>query len=143
MAEVVVPSAVPLPRVPSVLLLGSGAGLLEAPGCPACGYTAECSDTYLTWFALEGHGDPDVLQKAVRIPSIRDASPRHRHAKRAICPASTYHPSRAVVTRTAHSRSGLPHLWDEGPHPTSQRDRFIHFVAIWKSGSAHMRWRSA
>lgn len=62
-AEVKLPSAVPLPRGPSVLLLGSGAGLLAAPGCPACRYTAESSDTYLTWFALEGHADPDVLQK--------------------------------------------------------------------------------
>jgi hypothetical protein len=56
------PGAVPLPRSPSVLLLGDAAGLLTAPGCPACRYTAESSDTYLSWFALEGHGDPDVLQ---------------------------------------------------------------------------------
>ncbi len=56
------PGAVPLPRSPSMLLLGDAAGLLATPGCPACRYTAESSDTYLTWFALEGHADPDVLQ---------------------------------------------------------------------------------
>ncbi len=56
------PSAAPVPRSPSVLLLGSAAGLLTTPGCPACRYTSESSETYLTWFALEGHSDPDVLQ---------------------------------------------------------------------------------
>jgi hypothetical protein len=57
------PSAVPLPRGPSVLLLGSAVGLLAVAGCPACRYTAESSDAYLTWFAMEGHADPDVLQQ--------------------------------------------------------------------------------
>lgn len=56
------PGAVPLPRSPSVLLLGDVGGLLATRGCPACRYTAESSDTYLSWFALEGHADPDVLQ---------------------------------------------------------------------------------
>lgn len=56
-------SAVPLPRSPSTLLLGSAAGLFAAPGCPACRYTVESSDTYLTWFALEGHADADVLRQ--------------------------------------------------------------------------------
>lgn len=56
------PAAVPLPRSPSVLLLGNAAALLTGPGCPACRYAAESSDTYLSWFALEGHADPDVLR---------------------------------------------------------------------------------
>jgi hypothetical protein len=57
------PSAVPLPRGPSVLLLGSPAGLLSRPGCPACWYAAESSDAYLRWFALEGHGDVDMITR--------------------------------------------------------------------------------
>jgi hypothetical protein len=61
MAEVHVPSAAPVPRGPSVLLLGSAAGLLDRPGCPACRYAAEASDAYLAWFALDGHHDADVL----------------------------------------------------------------------------------
>ena len=60
-AEVQLPSAAPVPRSPSVLLLGSAAGLLTAPGCPACRYAAESSEAYLTWFALEGHGDAQML----------------------------------------------------------------------------------
>jgi hypothetical protein len=57
------PSAAPVPRGPSVLLLGSSAGLLTVTGCPACRYLAESSDAYLAWFALEGHADPDVLHR--------------------------------------------------------------------------------
>jgi len=55
------PTAAPVPRGPSLLLLGSAAGLLDRPGCPACRYAAEASDAYLTWFALDGHYDADVL----------------------------------------------------------------------------------
>jgi hypothetical protein len=68
------PSAVPVPRGPSVLLLGSADGLFAAPGCPACRYTAESSQTYLTWFALESHADPDVLQ---RLCASRGMCARH------------------------------------------------------------------
>lgn len=57
------PSAAPVPRGPSVLLLGSPAGLLSRPGCPACWYTAEAGDAYLSWFALEGHGDVDMITR--------------------------------------------------------------------------------
>ncbi|HXW47531.1 MAG TPA: hypothetical protein VEL03_22235 [Streptosporangiaceae bacterium] len=57
------PSAAPIPRGPSVLLLGSPAGLLGRPGCPACWYTAETGDAYLSWFALEGHGDADMITR--------------------------------------------------------------------------------
>jgi hypothetical protein len=60
-AEVSVPSAAPVPRSPSFLLLGSSAGLLDRPGCPACRYVAEASDAYLARFALDGHYDADVL----------------------------------------------------------------------------------
>ena len=55
--------ATPIPRGPSVLLLGSSEDLLSVPGCPACRYVAESSETYLTWFALERHADPDVLRQ--------------------------------------------------------------------------------
>jgi hypothetical protein len=73
-AEVYMPGAAPLPRSPSVLLLGDAAGLLAIPGCPACRYPAESSDSYLTWFALEGHADPDVLQM---VCASRGMCPRH------------------------------------------------------------------
>jgi hypothetical protein len=62
-AEVQLPSAAPVPRSPSVLLLGSATGLLTVPGCPACRYAAESSEAYLTWFALEGHGDSQMLRR--------------------------------------------------------------------------------
>jgi hypothetical protein len=62
-AEVQLPSAAPVPRSPSVLLLGSATVLLTAPGCPACRYAAESSEAYLTWFALEGHGDAEMLRR--------------------------------------------------------------------------------
>lgn len=68
------PSAAPVPRGPSVLLLGSSAGLLTVPGCPACRYLAESSDTYLAWFALEGHSDPDALH---RVCASRGMCARH------------------------------------------------------------------
>jgi hypothetical protein len=57
------PSPTPVPRGPSVLLLGSASALFGWPGCPACRYTAEASDAYLTWFALDGHYDADVLAR--------------------------------------------------------------------------------
>jgi hypothetical protein len=59
-AEVCLPSAAPIPRTPS-FLLGSARSLLAAHGCPVCRYSAESSDAYLAWFALEGHGDADML----------------------------------------------------------------------------------
>jgi hypothetical protein len=62
-AEVRLPSAAPVPRSPSLLLLGSATGLLIAPGCPACRYAAESSEAYLTWFAVEGHGDAQMLRQ--------------------------------------------------------------------------------
>jgi hypothetical protein len=73
-AEVRVPSAAPIPRGPSVLLLGSAAALLNAPGCPVCRYAAESNDAYLAWFALEGHGDTDMLG---RLRASRGMCARH------------------------------------------------------------------
>jgi hypothetical protein len=69
-----VPSAAPVPRGPSRLLLGSAAGLLDRPGCPACRYAAEASDAYLSWFALDGHYDANVLS---RVCASRGMCPPH------------------------------------------------------------------
>ena len=66
--------ATPVPRGPSVLLLGSSAGLLSVHGCPACWYVAESSEMYLTWFAVEGHADPDALH---RLRASRGMCARH------------------------------------------------------------------
>jgi len=57
------PSAAPVPRGPSVLALGSAAGLLTRPGCPVCRYAAEASDRYLAWFAAEAHADPVTVTR--------------------------------------------------------------------------------
>lgn len=67
------PSAAPVPRGPS-MLLGSAAGLLERPGCPACRYVSETSDGYLAWFAAEGHYDADLLG---RLCTSRGMCPPH------------------------------------------------------------------
>ncbi len=69
------PSAAPVPRGPSVLLLGSADELLKRGGCPVCRYAAEASESYLSWFALEGHGDVDMLNGLL--------------AARGMCPAHT------------------------------------------------------
>ncbi len=69
------PSAAPVPRGPSVLLLGSADELLKRAGCPVCRYAAEASESYLTRFALEGHGDVDMLNALL--------------AARGMCPAHT------------------------------------------------------
>ena len=57
------PSATPVPRGPSVLVLGSADGLLTRPGCPVCRYAAEASERYLAWFALEAHADPVTITR--------------------------------------------------------------------------------
>jgi hypothetical protein len=57
------PSAAPVPRGPSVLVLGSAAELLTSPGCPVCHYAGEASDRYLAWFALEAHADPVTITR--------------------------------------------------------------------------------
>jgi hypothetical protein len=56
-----VPSASPLPRSPSVLVLGHADELLTGRGCPVCRYVSEASEHYLTWFALEAHADAVML----------------------------------------------------------------------------------
>lgn len=57
------PSATPLPRGPSVLVLDNAADLLTGAGCPVCRYAAEASDRHLGWFALEAHADPVAITR--------------------------------------------------------------------------------
>lgn len=68
------PSAIPLPRGPSVLVLGSAWSLLASPGCPACRYLADSRERFLSWFALEGHADPVAIS---RLCASRGMCPRH------------------------------------------------------------------
>jgi hypothetical protein len=49
--EVRVLSAIPVSPVPERASLGSGRGLFDQLGCPACRYVAEATDAYLDWFA--------------------------------------------------------------------------------------------
>ena len=69
-----VPSAVPMPRGPTVLTLYSAADLLTGPGCPVCRYAAEAGDRYLAWFALEAHADAVTI---TRLCSSLGMCPRH------------------------------------------------------------------
>ena len=69
-----VPSAVPMPRGPTVLTLYSAADLLTGPGCPVCRYAAEAGDRYLAWFALEAHADAVTI---TRLCSSLGMRPRH------------------------------------------------------------------
>jgi hypothetical protein len=57
------PAATPIPRGPSVLTLYCAADLLTRPGCPVCRYAGEASDRYLSWFALEGHGQTVAITR--------------------------------------------------------------------------------
>ncbi|MBO0770656.1 MAG: hypothetical protein J2P35_04280 [Actinobacteria bacterium] len=66
--------AAPQPRRPSVVTLYEAADILTGPGCPVCRYTAEAADRYLAWFALEGHGDADVI---TRLTASLGWCPRH------------------------------------------------------------------
>ncbi|HEU5419008.1 MAG TPA: hypothetical protein VFV41_15055 [Streptosporangiaceae bacterium] len=59
----IMPSASPVPRGPSVLVLGQPGELVTRPGCPACRYVAEAADRYLAWFALEAHGDAGMVTR--------------------------------------------------------------------------------
>ncbi len=68
------PSAVPMPRGPTVLTLYSAAALLTGPGCPVCRYAAEAGDRYLAWFALEAHADAVTI---TRLCSSLGTYPRH------------------------------------------------------------------
>jgi len=58
-----VPSAVPMPRGPTVLTLYSAADLLTGSGCPVCRYASEAGDRYLGWFALEAHADAVTITR--------------------------------------------------------------------------------
>lgn len=60
------PSATPLPRGPSHLALFGAEDLLRAVGCPVCRYTAEASDRFFGWFALEGHAEASTVTRLCR-----------------------------------------------------------------------------
>jgi hypothetical protein len=60
------PSATPQPPGPSRLALFGAEDLLRPDGCPVCGYVAEAADRFLGWFALEGHGDADMITRLCR-----------------------------------------------------------------------------
>lgn len=68
------PSATPIPRGPTVLMLYTAADLLTGPGCPVCRYADEASDRYLAWFALEAHADAVTI---TRLCSSLGMCPRH------------------------------------------------------------------
>jgi hypothetical protein len=62
----IMPSATPLPRGPSHLALFGADDLLGAAGCPVCRYTAEASDRFFGWFALEGHAEATTITRLCR-----------------------------------------------------------------------------
>jgi hypothetical protein len=62
----IMPSATPFPRGPSHLALFGAEDLLGAAGCPVCQYTAEASDRFFGWFALEGHGEASTITRLCR-----------------------------------------------------------------------------
>ena len=57
------PSATPLPRGPARLVLFGAADLLSAAGCPVCCYTADDTNRFYDWFALEGHADAGMTTR--------------------------------------------------------------------------------
>jgi hypothetical protein len=57
------PSATPLPRGPARLVLFGAADLLSVAGCPVCRYTADDTDRFYGWFALEGHADTGMTTR--------------------------------------------------------------------------------
>ncbi len=60
------PAATPLPGYPSALTTYSAVDLLTMPGCPLCHYVGRANARYLTWFALEGHGDMIAITRLTR-----------------------------------------------------------------------------
>lgn len=62
----IMPSATPLPRGPSHLVLFGAEDLLDAVGCPVCRYTAEAGDRFFGWFALEGHAEASMITRLCR-----------------------------------------------------------------------------
>jgi hypothetical protein len=136
-----VPGAAPLPRGPSVLLLGSAAELLTGPGCPVCRYTAEASEAYLNWFALEGHRDAGVLNRvlasrgmcaphtrrlvsqpgaATRLTAVfryvLEAATRDLFARPAVCPACEHDAAdeeRVLDILLDHLQAGDRHAYKE------------------------------
>jgi hypothetical protein len=60
------PSATPVPRGPSRLVLFGAEDLLCATGCPVCRYVAEARDRFLGWFALEAHAEASTITRLCR-----------------------------------------------------------------------------
>jgi hypothetical protein len=60
------PSAIPLPRGPSHLVLFGAEDLLRGAGCPVCRYESEADDRFYGWFALEGHADVGLITRLCR-----------------------------------------------------------------------------
>lgn len=123
-AEVYVPSAAPVPRGPSVLLLGSAAGLLDWLGCPACRYAAEASDAYLTWFALDGHYDADVLS---RVCASRGMCPPHTRRLQSQPGAATRLTAvyRYVIEAAMRDLSARPARCPACEHDAAAADRVV------------------
>ncbi len=57
------PSAVPIPRGPSHLVLFGAEDLLRGADCPVCRYESEADDRFTGWFALEAHADPGMINR--------------------------------------------------------------------------------
>jgi hypothetical protein len=60
------PSAVPVPRGPSHLVLFGAEDLLRGTGCPVCRYEAEADDRFSGWFAVEAHADSSMITRLSR-----------------------------------------------------------------------------
>ena len=60
------PIATPQPPGPAHLALFGASDLLRPDGCPVCRYVAEAGDRFLGWFALEAHGDADMITQMCR-----------------------------------------------------------------------------
>ncbi|HEY7016077.1 MAG TPA: hypothetical protein VH480_25135 [Streptosporangiaceae bacterium] len=60
------PSAVPVPRGPSRLILFGAEDLLRGTGCPVCRYVSEADDRFSGWFAVESHADPGMITRLGR-----------------------------------------------------------------------------
>ena len=60
------PSAVPVPRGPSHLILFGAEDLLRGAGCAVCRYESEADERFCGWFALEAHADPSMITRLNR-----------------------------------------------------------------------------
>jgi hypothetical protein len=57
------PSAIPVPRGPSHLVLFGAEDLLRGAGCPVCRYASEADDRFSGWFVLEAHADISMITR--------------------------------------------------------------------------------